>query len=485
MLQDGFAASTPKQWLFGLNALATTPAIAEGYTPAQEANARLSACSFIDKVAARIRNIPSETVAAAKMYLLRFAMRHVVGRTNPIVNVHPYVAGGTALFLSCKSTDNYRKLSNVIYHCRWVAFKGPEGVKDEFIERPEFKETDKEYIQWYNNILATEEFMINSLCFDMIVQLPNEIMIDLLKISFGSSLWKTIVKKNFKPNNLTDSGRLDETDEEKKLCVEIYQKLRHHTAYFAGECMSTTLPLQYNRNLLALIVVRIGVEVTKKSYSRSKVSPKTWDFLQTLLLAPLDPLDKITSERQDLFHVPDLFGIIARRNGVYSKVRYDGIFGGDGCLECKGSVLNGEMLSNKLLELGTEIMLVSNRPKYERYMQNLLGPIVAEINMYRKTSKPASNNLSPALVQNQNSSLIKTPVLKTTVNSASVSPSVVSPKRAIQPLPSKPRVAANTEALLNTAATHRFHPYKGASVGPGPQQNGNGNYGLHYVPTVP
>ncbi|KAJ3379677.1 hypothetical protein HDU84_006468 [Entophlyctis sp. JEL0112] len=193
---DAFAARASPQWMYPLDAFvscpdppaASSPNILTGLSPALVTDAvaaRLSACSFIEKVAGRFRNLPTETVAVAKMFLLRFSMRRVVSRSNPSTGIHPYVAGGTALFLSCKSTDNYRKLSNIIYHCRWVAFKGPEGVKPEVLERPELKESDKEYQRWYENIISAEEEMTSALCFDLVVALPHEISIDLLKMTFG------------------------------------------------------------------------------------------------------------------------------------------------------------------------------------------------------------------------------------------------------------------------------------------------------------
>ncbi|KAJ3400036.1 hypothetical protein HDU80_007335 [Chytriomyces hyalinus] len=369
----GGNASRAPNWVFTAEQLAESVSVAEGSSHMAEAAARLSACGFMEKVAMRMRNIPPETLPVAKVYLLRFCQRQIVARTNGAV--HPYVAGATALFLACKSTDNYRKLPTFIKQCRWVAFKGPEGVKDEFVERPQFKDDDKEYVNWYENIITTEENMTVALCFDLVVDLPHEIVVELLKLCWnGSALESSVDYASFSQ--------------------QIYQKLKHHASFFANECMSTTLPLRFNRNLQALIILRVAWEATRKGFPISSTPPKVLEFLNSgnPLVAPGNP-------GLNLFHAPDLFRIIGNFRGA--NVSYDGIYSGIAALE--EEPLKGEALSNRLFgtaisfvhpevhcfhvrhqqsiknniisELGKEILLVSNRPKYEKFIQNWLRPI--------------------------------------------------------------------------------------------------------------
>ncbi|KAJ3264819.1 hypothetical protein HDU77_007491 [Chytriomyces hyalinus] len=341
----GGNASRAPNWVFTAEQLAESVSVAEGNSHMAEAAARLSACGFMEKVAMRMRNIPPETLPVAKVYLLRFCQRQIVARTNGAV--HPYVAGATALFLACKSTDNYRKLPTFIKQCRWVAFKGPEGVKDEFVERPQFKDDDKEYVNWYENIITTEENMTVALCFDLVVDLPHEIVVEMLKLCWnGSALESSVDYASFSQ--------------------QIYQKLKHHASFFANECMSTTLPLRFNRNLQALIILRVAWEATKKGFPISSTPPKVLEFLNSgnPLVAPGNP-------GLNLFHAPDLFRIIGNFRGA--NISYDGIYSGIAALE--EEPLKGEALSNRLFELGKEILLVSNRPKYEKFIQNWLRPI--------------------------------------------------------------------------------------------------------------
>ncbi|KAI8622310.1 hypothetical protein BC830DRAFT_1090265, partial [Chytriomyces sp. MP71] len=403
---------------------------------ADAAVSRVSACNFIDRVAARIRHLcvcfllarpssirlvplnspilriliilasPPETVPTAKMFLLRFSMRHAIGRSSANQCIHPYVAGAASLFLACKATDNYRKLSNIIHQCRWVAFKGPEGVKDEFVERPNFKEDDKDYKHWYDNIITTEEQMTVALCFDLIVQLPHEIVLELLPMCFDRSL--------------------EATPEHAEYSQQIYQKLRHHAFHFANECMSTTLPLRFNRNLLSIIILRLALEATKRAFPPSTPRP----VLEYLNASPLVLQSPVAGMAVDIFQTPDLFRRIAQircNTSGTPAVEYEGIFGVVGVIGALSVVddgpLTGPALSARLLDLGKEIALISSRPKYEKYLQGVIAPYI---------------QAAKELQQANSRSILK---------SSSTSPALLSPSKATtptlirQPLPAKPRVS--------------------------------------------
>ncbi|KAJ3234873.1 hypothetical protein HDU81_001087 [Chytriomyces hyalinus] len=134
--------------------------------------------------------------------------------------------------------------------------------------------------------------------------------------------------------------------------------------------MSTTLPLRFNRNLQALIILRVAWEATKKGFPISSTPPKVLEFLNSgnPLVAPGNP-------GLNLFHAPDLFRLIGNFRGA--NISYDGIYSGIAALD--EELLKGEALSNRLFELGKEILLVSNRPKYEKFIQNWLRPISAAL----------------------------------------------------------------------------------------------------------
>ncbi|KAI8843334.1 hypothetical protein BJ741DRAFT_590597 [Chytriomyces cf. hyalinus JEL632] len=443
----GGNASRAPNWVFTAEQLAESVSVAEGNSHLAEAAARLSACGFMEKVAMRMRNIPPETLPVAKVYLLRFCQRQIVARTNGAV--HPYVAGATALFLACKSTDNYRKLPTFIKQCRWVAFKGPEGVKDEFVERPQFKDDDKEYVNWYENIITTEENMTVALCFDLVVDLPHEIVVELLKLCWnGSALESSVDYASFSQ--------------------QIYQKLKHHASFFANECMSTTLPLRFNRNLQALIILRVAWEATKKGFPISSTPPKVLEFLNSgnPLVAPGNP-------GLNLFHAPDLFRIIGNFRGA--NISYDGIYSGIAALE--EEPLKGEALSNRLFELGKEILLVSNRPKYEKFIQNWLRPISGALKEKRALARISkSGSASPALGSHIRQPIpAKQPSASFHKNSPADPPRIstqtshspplvppssstteVSPPLARQ---SQPHAIPPENASLSVPSTQRYRPY--------------------------
>ncbi|KAJ3209886.1 hypothetical protein HDU82_009211, partial [Entophlyctis luteolus] len=174
--------------------------------------------------------------------------------------------------------------------------KGPEGVKPEVLERPELKESDKEYQRWYENIISAEEEMTSAL-------------------------------------------------------------------------MSTTLPLRYNRNLLALIILRLAAETTRKAYQDEGISLSVLEFLREPLTLSVD------SKLHSIFHLNDLFALVRKQKGGH--VPYDDVFEGVGCLEAP--ISKGVDLSARLLDVGKEILLVSNRPKYEKYYAELMAPILSKM----------------------------------------------------------------------------------------------------------
>ncbi|KAI9351184.1 hypothetical protein BDR26DRAFT_850619 [Obelidium mucronatum] len=480
-MQDAFQMHSPdtaRQWLFSLEALAATPGVLSGGSGGSEAASRLSTNSFIEKVASKLRGLPTETVAVAKVFHLRFSMRIAVGKENTAI--HPYVVGATALFLACKATDHYKKLSTVIYYCRHAAFKGPPGVDPEFVQMPEFKENDREYEKWYDNIITTEEQMTSALCFDFVVQLPHELIPTLLELCF-------------------DGSRLESNDEEIQTCTKIYQKLRHHAYYYANECMSTTLPLRYNRNLLALIILRLAVEATKKSFSRTNQPQRVTEFLQSLLLAPTTDHN---IPRTNLFFAHDLFETIAKYRGANA---YNSILYGAGTLfgtldsGASPKPLTGPALSEYLLEAGKEIVLVSNRPKYEKYMNDLLAPLISRMHMLRKqhAAAKASSGMSPALIGRPNMSksgssfpsLSGPPsqpgVQNSSATARSAAPAIKNlsserpPARQPQPLPPKPSPIVSN--MTQHHSDPRYHPYKQQPSGSGgayySHSNGNSNRG--------
>ncbi|KAJ1540839.1 hypothetical protein HK405_011047, partial [Cladochytrium tenue] len=129
-------AQAVAQWLFHETDFSWTPSVQDGMTPGEEARNRFSGCRFIADVGALLR-VPAEATCTARVYFQRFLMRHSLRSSR---TVHPYLLGGAALNLACKTTDNYRKLSDLVNYCRLIASQ-PNWKRG--MPVPHYRETDK------------------------------------------------------------------------------------------------------------------------------------------------------------------------------------------------------------------------------------------------------------------------------------------------------------------------------------------------------
>ncbi|ORY52289.1 hypothetical protein BCR33DRAFT_314355 [Rhizoclosmatium globosum] len=254
--------------------------------------------------------------------------------------------------------------------------------------------------------------------------------------------------------------------------------------------MATTLPLRYNRNLLALIILRVAVEATKNSFAKRTVPTRVAEFLNNLLIIP-----PLTDTLRSIFHVPDFFEVeMMRYRGL--KRDYEGIFGGVGCLE--SAEVRGEELAKVLLNAGMEIMLVGNRPKYEKYIGELYGPVITRMQQLRKQHLAAkkSNSPSPAVIAparpmpTKSSSPSSPAVVSNAQLSSSTSSKPVTNSQlprsssSIHSLPPKPVVPSPsipipTSSTQQSSGDNRFHPY----AKPPSSSYSNSNYSSQQRPS--
>ncbi|KIJ44364.1 hypothetical protein M422DRAFT_228474 [Sphaerobolus stellatus SS14] len=149
------------QWLFPLSAFQHTPSweltrVGLDY----ELKERVKGVEFIFRVAAQLKlGIP--VFSAASQYFHRFYMRYSVAEyTRQDV-------AAASLFLACKTEEHSRKLKDVAYIC----FSKATGETDE---------NSPEIPRWQKTILATEEVLLEALCFDFIVDHPHAELASLL-----------------------------------------------------------------------------------------------------------------------------------------------------------------------------------------------------------------------------------------------------------------------------------------------------------------
>lgn len=151
------------QWLFPFSALSHTPSkVTSGISLYNELFERAKGVEFIYRVAAHLQ-LTSVVLSAAAHYFHRFYMRYSF-EDYPRQEV-----AAASLFLATKTEENSRKLRDVSYFC----FNKATGQRDE--KSPEIQ-------RWQKNILATEETLLDALCFDFTVDHPQAHLIKLLEV---------------------------------------------------------------------------------------------------------------------------------------------------------------------------------------------------------------------------------------------------------------------------------------------------------------
>ncbi|KAJ3417129.1 hypothetical protein HDV05_006988 [Chytridiales sp. JEL 0842] len=231
------------QWLFADEDMATTPSVLDGMTPGEEARSRFSGCRFINDVG-KLLSLPPEVTCTAKMYLQRFFMRHSFGKRQEL---HPYMIGGTALYLACKTRDHYRKLDLLINAFRTVA-NTPKGWAPGK-PMPTLPH-DVEAVRWREQILLHEETLCSALCFDLVVELPHGPVASMLK--------------QFSEKKVYDCPAV------KAEVQDILKRVRWHSVLFCKDTMSSTLPLRYDPKTLAVIIIFMGVTAVKRVYAKKE-----------------------------------------------------------------------------------------------------------------------------------------------------------------------------------------------------------------------
>lgn len=160
------------QWLFSESELLLTPSIIAGkLSPEKERENRGKGVNFILQAGIMLK-LPQITLATASVFLHRFYMRHsMVDVPGRAPGYHYYSMAATCLFLATKVEENCRKMKELVIACVRVAQKDPNKLVDE---------QDSEYWRWRDNILHSEDVLLETLCFDLNLEAPYKILFELL-----------------------------------------------------------------------------------------------------------------------------------------------------------------------------------------------------------------------------------------------------------------------------------------------------------------
>ena len=170
--RPSMATHDESQWLFTEDELLVTPSIVDGGLAVAKAREnRGKGVNFILQAGIMLR-LPQNTVSTASVFLHRFYMRHsMVDTKSRAPAYHYYSMAATCLFLATKVEENCRKMAELVVACVRVAQKDPNKVVDD---------NDREYWRWRDNILASEDLLLETLCFDLSLEAPTKTLFGLL-----------------------------------------------------------------------------------------------------------------------------------------------------------------------------------------------------------------------------------------------------------------------------------------------------------------
>ncbi|KAI0273604.1 cyclin-like protein [Gloeopeniophorella convolvens] len=157
-------SSSHSQWLFPISALSCTPT-SQDRSLHEEMYDRSRGIEFLYRLGTSI-GLHSPGLFTAATWFHRFFMRY------SMLDYHRQTVAAACIFLATKTEECGRKLKDVARVCQSKA-KGVD-VRDIPEGGPEIEEVS-------NQILATEEVLLEALCFDFIVDSPHADLVDLFE----------------------------------------------------------------------------------------------------------------------------------------------------------------------------------------------------------------------------------------------------------------------------------------------------------------
>ncbi|KAI8393408.1 cyclin-like protein [Radiomyces spectabilis] len=150
------------QWIFTREELARTPSIAvDGWSVTQEQRMRLRGSAMIQSSGSRLA-LSQVTVATAAVYFHRFYTRRSFQDYD-----FEYVAAA-CIYLAGKVEDSRAKLHDIIQVCAHHNY----GRENHVAEKIKISQ------QWREAIIYYEQFLIETLCFDLTVNHPHQLVLE-------------------------------------------------------------------------------------------------------------------------------------------------------------------------------------------------------------------------------------------------------------------------------------------------------------------
>lgn len=190
-------AADATQWLFAPADLASTPSVTGKYDMPAAADApgalATHECQTMSAEQERILRgkgvhliykmgeflqVGQHVMVAAATFFHRFYMRRPLQVHRAGSGWSHYEIAAACMFLACKSEECLRKLSIVVDAVMASLDKSPEGQMRWADRSFRANHSSHEFSKWRDCILLHEEALLTTLCFDLIVPQPHELVVN-------------------------------------------------------------------------------------------------------------------------------------------------------------------------------------------------------------------------------------------------------------------------------------------------------------------
>ncbi|PKI85822.1 hypothetical protein MVES1_000311 [Malassezia vespertilionis] len=180
------------QWLFSAQDLEQTPSVtgvydkahqsaspprtAQALTPTQERVLRGKGVHLMFKMSEFLQ-LGQHVVAAAVTYFHRFFMRRPLQVSKSASGWSHYEIAAACVFLACKAEESLRKMPAVVDAAMSSLDKSSEGQMRWADRSFRANQSSHEFLKWRDCILLHEEALLTTLCFDLVVPQPHEVLV--------------------------------------------------------------------------------------------------------------------------------------------------------------------------------------------------------------------------------------------------------------------------------------------------------------------
>ncbi|KAK9763999.1 hypothetical protein K7432_008870 [Basidiobolus ranarum] len=162
-------------WTFTQDDLAHTPTIRDGSKWEKEQRLRQKGVDFMVKIGHNLQLLPT-TIYIAGLYFHRFYMR------RSFRNHHQYDLAGTCLYVAVKEEEDFssccpeevlKRTCQLFQECAIVSLKSMDHQKIDNL--------NEDITRWKATICYNEEILLETLCFDLHLDLPYKYLFEALK----------------------------------------------------------------------------------------------------------------------------------------------------------------------------------------------------------------------------------------------------------------------------------------------------------------